>query len=124
MIASHSAGGPERRRAVADFATKLFGTSVSEANVLEESLVPFSQLASIPTGELRQALQSELPGDAAVLIRSPLTAWIETTVGIEKAPTGSTAGRYRKVSVPSGGAGECSTPRLILEARERLQRMR
>ena len=85
MVASRSASGVERRRAVADFAGKLFGTSIAEANVIGEYLVPVSLVNGQPTGpQLQKSVIAALPQDAGELLREPLTAWVETTVGIEK----------------------------------------
>ncbi|MBI3679040.1 MAG: DEAD/DEAH box helicase [Acidobacteria bacterium] len=93
MVASRSASGAERRRAVADFAGKLFGTAIAETNVIEESLVPVSQFSGMPTGQdLRNSVASPPPQDAGELLRDPLTAWVETTVGIQK----DAEGTYRR----------------------------
>ena len=85
MVADRSVTGVERRTAVGDFAGKLFGTSIAESNVIEETLVPVATFGSTPTGEsLRQAVEAPLPQNAADLLSDPLAAWVETTVGIEK----------------------------------------
>lgn len=90
MVANRSVTGVERRTAVAEFAGKLFGTSISEANVVEESLVPVSTHGGKPsTQELRESIEAPLPHNAADLLRHPLASWVETTVGIERDSEGA-----------------------------------
>jgi len=85
MVADRSATGLERRAAVATFASKLFGTVISETNVIEEKLVPSSTFPGTPTpDELRTSLESPLPESATDLLKTPLAYWVETTVGIER----------------------------------------
>lgn len=84
MVANRSSSGVERRQAVADFASRLFGTSIPESNVVEEFLVPVSQFAGTPTAdELRQCIEGPLPTEDADLLCNALTSWVEATVGIE-----------------------------------------
>jgi hypothetical protein len=85
MIADRSAAGKQRRLAVAEFAGKLFGTALSEQNIIEETLIPVSRFEGIPTtGELEAAVASETPSDPDELLQNALTAWVEHTVGIRK----------------------------------------
>lgn len=85
MVADRSATGVERRAAVAEFAGKLFGTSITESNVIEETLVPVSTYGNAVTPiDLQQSIAEPLPNTASNLLGSPLASWVETTVGIEK----------------------------------------
>ncbi len=85
MVADRSVTGVERRTAVGEFAGKLFGTSITEANVIEETLVPVSTYGQpVTTDDLRKSIEAPLPVKGADLLASPLASWAETTVGIEK----------------------------------------
>ena len=73
----------ERRKAVAAFASKLFGVALEPENVVEESLrkvIP----ASPPTAESLQRVLNEPMPQATWedLIRNPLSPWIEDTFGL------------------------------------------
>jgi len=89
MVSADAAG--ERREAVAGFATRLFGTPVEAANVVEETLrrmIPRNGLADAKA--LRQALIAPLPpaGDWAAFAANPLSAWIEDAFGLEEEADG------------------------------------
>lgn len=85
MVADRMVTGIERRSAVGDFAGKLFGTSIAESNVIEETLVPVSTYGKPLTAEdLRKSIEAPLPQNAADLLDAALASWVETTVGIEK----------------------------------------
>lgn len=85
MVADRSANGVERRTAVGDFAGKLFGTSITESNVIEETLVPVSTYGNpVAAEDLRKSIDAPLPQTATDLLGAPLASWVETTVGIEK----------------------------------------
>ncbi|GAB4273659.1 MAG: DEAD/DEAH box helicase [Candidatus Promineifilaceae bacterium] len=76
----------ERRKAVAAFASKLFGTVVSPENVIEESL---RRLLPVPqpgnTGALRQAVLDPLPSaEWEAFSQNPLSIWIENRFGIRE----------------------------------------
>jgi superfamily II DNA or RNA helicase len=90
MVAGRSATPVERHEAVSRFATRLFGAPIAPANVIEESLVP---IADGPTeadpAALRQSLSGPLPDSRVAFLASPLTAWIETAIGIERESTGN-----------------------------------
>jgi ATP-dependent helicase YprA (DUF1998 family) len=84
MVADRSVTGIQRRTAVGDFAGKLFGTAISESNVIEETLVPVSTYGNPVTAEdLRKSIEAPLPQNAADLLGTPLASWVESTVGIE-----------------------------------------
>lgn len=93
MVADPQTSGVERSTAVAEFAGKLFGTSISESNVIEETLVPVSKFAKpLTQTDLRQSIAEPLPETPSDLLGSPLASWIETTVGIER----DTEGVFRR----------------------------
>ncbi len=89
---SNSGTEADQKKTVADFASSLFGVSVSEENIIRETLAR----ATDPTREKSQILphlkdriekghnswasMNELASD-------PLAIWVELTLGIEQAPT-------------------------------------
>jgi len=93
MISSPSAAPQERRQAVADFASRLFGAPVPPENIIEESLVPIALQTSSPTPEELQAtLNAPIPARIEELLESPLTNWLEASVGIQR----ESDGKYRR----------------------------
>lgn len=80
----------ERRQEVASFASKLFGTAVKPENVIEESLQRVIPYASSPTAkELRDAVTGPLPEPYWESFSvNPLSAWIESTFGLEETSDG------------------------------------
>lgn len=80
----------QRREAVAEFATKFFGVEVSPENVVEETLRRVIVRPAAPTAEeLRQALAAPPPTPSwDDFSRSPLSAWIEDTFGLEQEEDG------------------------------------
>ncbi|NOZ28512.1 MAG: DEAD/DEAH box helicase [Chloroflexi bacterium] len=88
--ATMAAGGSreERRRAVADVATKIFGVPISPEHVIDETLRPITHHASLSDHDapdkLRAAIQAGLPeADYHTFVAHPITAWIERTFGVE-----------------------------------------
>jgi hypothetical protein len=74
MVAAPTVTAAERRQAVADFASRLFGHPFGEADVIEETLVPFSAGGLPSAEELRLSISHALPlsrSHALPLSRSP-----------------------------------------------------
>jgi ATP-dependent helicase YprA (DUF1998 family) len=93
MVASPTATPAERHQAVAQFATRLFGAEIPAGNVIEESLVPIVGAVVPPSvAALREALSGPLPTTQAEFLANPVTAWIETAIGIER----ESSGNYRR----------------------------
>ncbi|WP_333691814.1 DEAD/DEAH box helicase [Chloroflexus sp.] len=84
-----SGSGEERRRAVADFATRLFGHPFSADQVIEETLVRFTAGEPPARDELAAALAMPLPDDCEEFRRHPLTRWVEAEFGVEEDEQGS-----------------------------------
>lgn len=84
MVASPDATHIQRRQAVADFATRLFGHSFRAEDIIEETLVP-SSVGGLPTAEELRSSLSSLPSSPSPSSFSshPLTRWMEHTFGIE-----------------------------------------
>ena len=104
-----SEGSAESRNtAVAQVATRLFGTPVAAANVVAETLRPVTDRAALPEGaDLRRAMEEGIPPDTTYgqLAGHPLAAWVEHTLGLEE--------EDRKLV-------RTSSPLTILDASERL----
>ncbi|KPL83067.1 DEAD/DEAH box helicase [Thermanaerothrix daxensis] len=104
MLSDRDATPVQRRQAVADFATRLFGHPFSEADVIEETLVPFTQ-GGLPTpAELRAAL-STLPSSMPLseYRQHPLSRWIEHTFGLAPEPDGGYQ-RRTPITLPEAAA--------------------
>ena len=89
MVASPDATQSQRRQAVADFATRLFGHPFRAEDIIEETLVP-SSVGGLPTVEELRSSLSSLPSSPSPSSFSshPLTRWIEHTFGIEPEENG------------------------------------
>jgi len=87
MVAGRGLEAAERRQAVAEFGSRIFGVGVEPRQVVEERLQRVAPSAVIPeAGALRRAVQAPPPETAAELLASPLTAWIEGTFGVYQEP--------------------------------------
>lgn len=83
-------GREERRRLIADAASKIFGAPVSPENVVEETL---RRVIPYPRPILIEALREEIlkgsvPRSWEEISQSPLAAWIEDNFGLEEEATG------------------------------------
>ncbi|TQM77453.1 ATP-dependent helicase YprA (DUF1998 family) [Thermopolyspora flexuosa] len=67
---------PDRRRKVAEVATRLFGVSVSSAHVIGETL------ERVTTGDPAAVTDLTVPEDYESFIASPLASWVETRFGV------------------------------------------
>lgn len=122
MVAGRGMGGQERRRAVSEFASKIFGVPVSPENVVEERLRRITTLA--PTSaDLRRALDEPLPSTLDALVQHPSTAWVEENFGIEQEPDGNL--RRRTPNSLEAGAARLSQETGVAESRceERLREL-
>ncbi len=82
-----SEGSPDdRNAAVADIASRLFGTQVEPSNVVSESLRPVTTpRASASAADLRAAIEKGAPTAPTheELARHPVAAWVERNLGLE-----------------------------------------
>ncbi|GIX47872.1 MAG: DEAD/DEAH box helicase [Candidatus Tectimicrobiota bacterium] len=83
MVAERDAPPEARRAAVAEFATRFFGHPFTTAQVIEETLEPFTAGGVPSADELRAALRADIPGDLENFRRNPLARWVEHALGIE-----------------------------------------
>jgi ATP-dependent helicase YprA (DUF1998 family) len=104
MVAGSATTPHERRQAVADFASKLFGVQIHRDHVIEETLRRVTSMPGTPAAdELRQALQAPLPTTLEQIVQHPLTAWTELTFGLEQ-ETGGHLRRRTPISLTHGAA--------------------
>lgn len=75
----------EQRKAVSKITSKIFGTSVSEKNIIDERLKRnIKYNGELSKEVLSDALKSQPPSHLESFVANPLSAWIEETFGIEK----------------------------------------
>ena len=116
MVAGRETTAQERRRTVADFASKIFGVEVKPENVIEESLRSVTSLRTPTDEELRRALEDAPPQTLEEMLENPLTLWIESTFGIEveqdgnlrrRAPISLAEGARRLAELTGYDEGRC-----------------
>ncbi len=89
MIARPQATAPERRQAVADFATRFFGYEIAPEHVIEETLAPFTEGGPPSKEELQTALQTDPPSNPEDLKRHPIARWLEYELGLQREADGT-----------------------------------
>ncbi|MEJ5349439.1 MAG: DEAD/DEAH box helicase [Desulfosoma sp.] len=89
MVGGEEIGSGERRQAVADFASKIFGVTVLPGNVIQERFRPLTTLVGVDAQPLRGAVQAPLPETLEELRKHPLSWWIERNLGFRIAPDGT-----------------------------------
>lgn len=92
MISSREASPEERKSAVAGFATRIFGRPLSQGQVIEETLAPFTEGGAPDSSELAASISLPLPDNTEKIKKHPLFRWAEWAFGIEK----ETGGRLRR----------------------------
>ncbi len=105
MVSNPSASPEERRTAVALFAERLFGRPVGSEQVIEETLVPFTETAELTPAKLSRAVSGSIPNELEEFRRHPLARWVESEFGVEP---------------ESGGRLRRRTPQRLAEASRRL----
>jgi ATP-dependent helicase YprA (DUF1998 family) len=83
MVANRNATPQQRREAVADFATRLFGHPFTDQHVVEETLVSFTDGPAPSRDELAAALAGPTPTDLDKFRRHALARWVEAEFGVE-----------------------------------------
>lgn len=122
MVAGREMGSQERRRAVSEFASKIFGIPVLPENVIEEKLRRITTITPTPT-DLQRALDQPLPSTLDALVQHPLTAWVEENFGIERESDDNL--RRRTPTSLEAGAARLSHETGVAEAKcaERLREL-
>jgi ATP-dependent helicase YprA (DUF1998 family) len=88
----------EQMEAVAHVAGKVFGVTVSPANVIDETLRPATSGREVPSDELKKAIDEDvLPDNAGSFCDYPLAIWAERQFGLES--LGGDLRRHRPISV-------------------------
>lgn len=105
MVSHPSATPRERRATVAEFAERLFGCSFTADQVIEETLVTFTEGERPSQAELAAALAGPVPATLDELRQHPLARWVEAELGVEP---------------EEGGGLKRRTPRTLEEAAEQL----
>jgi len=123
MVANREAPPEERRRTVAEFASRLFGHAMTGNEVIEETLVPFIEGRDASRAELAAAVNGPLPANLGDFRGSALARWAEREFGIE--PEGSARLRRRVPRTLASAAGRlseaCGVPKET--CRERLREL-
>jgi hypothetical protein len=83
MVADRDASPEVRRATVAEFAMRLFGHPFTADQVIEETLVTFTQGDAPLRSELAAAMERPLPATLAEFRRDPLARWAEAEFGVE-----------------------------------------
>ncbi len=104
MISGAGALPTERKRAVARFASLLFGRDFDSSQIVEEQLEPFTRGGEPSPDELAGALAGPVPEAADSFRRYALARWMEARFGIE----------------PENGGWKRRTPRTLETATEAL----
>ena len=83
MVASREATPLQRRETVAAFASQVFGRAITENQVIEETLEPFTLGGAPSREELTASLTAPLPAALPDFRRHPLARWSEGEFGVE-----------------------------------------
>jgi ATP-dependent helicase YprA (DUF1998 family) len=98
----------DRRRTVADVATRLFGAEVTPDRVIGETLRRATTAASaVDPAELRVSVAAAASGAlprGGELVDEPLVAWIETRFGLDHEPGTGRLVRRRPTTLPEAAA--------------------
>ena len=105
MVANREVTSLERRSAVAEFASRLMGTSLSPDQIVEEMIETFTGGGAPSRDDLMAALSGHIPETLLEFRRNPLARWAEAEFGVEQ----DDEGRLRR-----------RVPRTLSEAAERL----
>jgi ATP-dependent helicase YprA (DUF1998 family) len=120
-------GRAERRARIAEVGTRLFGVTVAQENVIDETLQRVAEVAAPATlAEIRAAVERPPPARTRDdVVQHPLAAWVEETFGIwrdggrlVRRPPIAFADGLRKLADDSGLDEELCRERLmaVLEA--------
>ncbi len=83
MVANRDATPAQRRDTVAEFATRLFGHPMTGDQVIEETLVTFTEGQAPSRAELAAALAAPIPTTIEHFRSNALSRWVEVEFGVE-----------------------------------------
>ncbi len=128
MVAGANTSATDRRRVVADFASRFFAHSFEADQVIEETLKPLT-IGGPPTDtELRAAWETPLPPatDSTswdVLQRHPLARWIEFALGVQTDTDGRLVRRSPRTLSEAAQELADQVGRTPEECRQKIQQM-
>ena len=109
MVANRDATPLERRATVADFAQRLFGHPFTADQIIEETLVTFTEPGEPSQAELAAALTAPAPTTLEEFRMHPLARWVETEFGVEPEEGGRLKRRVpRTLAVAAARLAEAS----------------
>ncbi|MCB1216855.1 DEAD/DEAH box helicase [bacterium] len=114
MVSDKDVSPVARREAVSDFASRFFGHSFNENQVIEETLVTFTEGSAPTQSELQNAMQAPLPQTAAELKQHPIVRWAEYGFGVEPDAEGQL--RRRTPRTLADAAAELAAASVVSEA--------
>jgi ATP-dependent helicase YprA (DUF1998 family) len=123
MVASPNATPEQRRTTVAEFAQRLFGHPFTSAEVIEETLVTFTEGGDPSPEELTSALTGPIPNALEAFRRHPLARWVETEFGVESEPDGRLKRRVPRTLSEAGARLVEATGRDLETCVSRLREM-
>lgn len=88
MVAHKNDTTQERRRAVADFASRFFGHPIGADAVIEETLESITTGGLPSSEEVNASFYEALPDSPQAFRRHPLVRWLEYALGIKMEPDG------------------------------------
>ena len=103
MVANRDATPMQRRATVADFAQRLFGHPFGADEVVEETLVPFTEGGAPTHAELATALGTPVPATLENFRRNAIARWAELEFGIEPEEGGRLKRRVPRTLVAAAG---------------------
>jgi ATP-dependent helicase YprA (DUF1998 family) len=123
MVASREATPLQRRETVAAFASQVFGRAITQSQVIEETLEPFTQGGAPSREELSASLTAPLPTALAEFRRHPLARWSEGEFGVEPEEGGRLRRRVPRTLTDAAGRLTEATGGTPGDCRERLREL-
>jgi Lhr-like helicase len=123
MVASREATPLQRRETVAGFASQVFGRPITEAQVIEETLEPFTQGGTPSREELAASLTAPLPTALPEFRRHPLARWSEGEFGVEPEEGGRLRRRVPRTLTDAASQLAATTGATSDICRERLREL-
>ncbi len=119
MVSHPSATPHERRATVAEFAERLFGHPFTSGQVIEETLVTFTEGGKPSQSELAEALAGPVPATLDGFQRHPLARWVEAELGVEPEDEGRLKRRMPRTLAEAAArlAGDSGSDSALCEIR-------
>lgn len=84
MVAHKEATSEERKKIIAQFASKFFGYTIEPDSVIEETLEPVTIGGEPTIDELLKDFEEELPQEVEAFRKHALVRWVEYNMGLRK----------------------------------------